>query len=57
MTVKIIRHSVFKDHRGYYWTTWKKGMLNKIKFNHDKFSVSKLSIIRVSPTRVIIGAQ
>ncbi len=44
--LKIIKNSSFKDKRGFYWTTWKKGMFNKIKFNHDKFSTSKKNTIR-----------
>ncbi len=44
--IKIIKNSTFKDHRGYYWTTWKKGILKKIKFNHDKFSISKKNVLR-----------
>ena len=44
--IKVINNSTFKDKRGYYWTTWKKGTLNKINFNHDKFSMSKKNILR-----------
>ena len=44
--LKVIKNTTFKDRRGFYWTTWKKGMLNKIKFNHDKFSVSKKNVLR-----------
>ena len=36
--IKILKNSTFKDKRGYYWTTWKKGDVEKIKFNHDKIS-------------------
>ena len=39
--LKIIKNSTFRDKRGFYWTTWKKGILQKPKFNHDKFSISK----------------
>ena len=39
--LKIIKNSSFKDNRGFYWTTWKKGIFQKLKFNHDKFSISK----------------
>ena len=46
LKVKIIKNSTFKDHRGFYWTTWKKGSLKKIKFNHDKFSISKKKVLR-----------
>ena len=44
--VKIIKNSIFKDHRGFYWTTWKKGILKKMHFNHDKFSISKKKVLR-----------
>ena len=46
LEVKIIKNSTFKDNRGFYWTTWKKGSLKKIKFNHDKFSISKKRVLR-----------
>ena len=38
--------SNFKDSRGYYWTTWKKGDFKKLNFNHDKFSISKKNVLR-----------
>jgi len=44
--IKIIKNYSFKDHRGFLWTTWKKGVFNKIKFNHDKFSLSKHKTLR-----------
>ncbi len=44
--IKIIKNSTFNDNRGYYWTTWKKGTLKTIKFNHDKFSLSKKNVLR-----------
>ena len=44
--VKKIKNSSFKDHRGYYWTSWKKNIINKIKFNHQKFSLSKKKDLR-----------
>ena len=43
---KIIQNSVFKDKRGQLWTTWKKGIFSKHKFNHDKFSISKKNVLR-----------
>ena len=46
LKVKIFKNSSFKDHRGFYWTTWKKGIFSKKKFNHDKFSVSKKNVLR-----------
>ena len=48
MTFKLkkIKKKLFKDHRGYYWTSWKKGSIKKIKFKHDKFSLSKKNVLR-----------
>ena len=48
MTTELKRNknTSFKDHRGYYWTTWKKNTFKKIKFNHDKFSISKKKVLR-----------
>ena len=39
--IKVLKNAAFKDKRGMLWTTWKKGVFKKIKFNHDKFSFSK----------------
>ena len=36
----------FKDHRGYYWTSWKRSSINRINFKHDKFSLSKKNVLR-----------
>ena len=44
--IKIIKNTNFRDKRGLLWTTWKKGFFKKIKFNHDKFSLSKRKTIR-----------
>lgn len=44
--IKIINQKNFKDKRGLLWTTWKKGLFKKIKFNHDKFSLSKKNTLR-----------
>ena len=44
--IKVLKNSAFKDKRGMHWTTWKKGIFKKIKFNHDKFSVSYKNVIR-----------
>ena len=44
--IKIIKNSSFKDKRGQLWTTWKKGVFNKVKFNHDKFSLSNKNSLR-----------
>jgi dTDP-4-dehydrorhamnose 3,5-epimerase len=43
---KVIKNPAFKDKRGQLWTTWKKGLFNKIAFNHDKFSLSKKNTLR-----------
>ena len=44
--IKIFKSSAFIDSRGYYWTSWKKGQVNKIEFRHDKFSLSKKNVLR-----------
>ncbi len=44
--VKVYKNTSFKDHRGYYWSSWKKGSIKKIKFRHDKFSLSKKNVLR-----------
>ena len=44
--IKIINNKNFKDFRGLLWTSWKKGNFKKIKFNHDKFSLSKRKTLR-----------
>lgn len=44
--VKIFTGSNFKDKRGILWTSWNKLKLNKINFNHDKFSLSKKNVFR-----------
>ena len=48
MTFKIVKYknSSFVDKRGYYWTSWKKGTIKKLKFRHDKFSLSKKNVLR-----------
>ena len=48
MTFKIkkIINSSFKDHRGFYWSSWNSRKLKNIKFNHDKFSLSKKNVLR-----------
>jgi dTDP-4-dehydrorhamnose 3,5-epimerase len=43
--IKVLKSSIFKDHRGYLWTSWEKKKI-KLKFNHDKFSVSKKNVLR-----------
>ena len=44
--IKIFKSSAFIDNRGYYWTSWKKGQVKKIRFKHDKFSLSKKNVLR-----------
>ena len=44
--IKKFTSSAFIDKRGYYWTSWKKGQIKKIKFKHDKFSLSKKNVLR-----------
>ena len=45
--VKSFKNNSFKDQRGYYWTAWKsKSVTKKLKFNHDKFSLSKQKVLR-----------
>ena len=46
MSIKIFKNKAFKDLRGYYWTSWKKEVIKKIKFKHDKFSLSKRNVLR-----------
>ena len=44
--IKIFKNKSFKDHRGYYWTSWRKGETKKVYFRHDKFSLSKKNVLR-----------
>jgi len=44
--IKIQKNKFFKDHRGYYWTSWNKRMNRNIIYNHDKFSLSKKNVLR-----------
>ena len=44
--IKIFKNNSFKDHRGYYWTSWKGKLAKRVKFNHDKFSLSKKNVLR-----------
>ena len=46
ISIKKFTNSAFKDNRGYYWTNWQKGKFKSIKFNHDKFSLSKKNVLR-----------
>ena len=44
--IKIIKKSVFKDLRGRLWTSWKKTDHKNLKFNQDKFSISKKNTLK-----------
>ena len=44
--VKKLINSSFSDYRGYYWTSWKKGLIKNIEFKHDKFSLSEKNVLR-----------
>ena len=44
--VKKIVNKSFKDNRGFYWTSWESGIIPKLKFRHDKFSLSKKNVLR-----------
>jgi len=44
--VKKLINSSFNDYRGYYWTSWKKGLIKNIEFKHDKFSLSEKNVLR-----------
>jgi dTDP-4-dehydrorhamnose 3,5-epimerase len=48
MSIKLKKfiNTSFRDHRGYYWTNWEKNKFKSIKFNHDKFSLSKRNVLR-----------
>ena len=45
LRIKNKSNSVFRDFRGLYWTSWEK-KLDKINYNHDKFSLSKKNVLR-----------
>ena len=44
--IKKIVNTSFKDHRGYYWTSWQKKSIKNIFFKHDKFSLSRKNVLR-----------
>ena len=44
--IKVIKGSIFKDHRGTLWTSWEKSKKIKLLFNHDKFAISKKKVLR-----------
>ena len=33
--IKVYNNSSFRDKRGYYWTSWRKDRVKKLKFKHD----------------------
>ena len=44
--VKYFTSSSFKDSRGEIWTTWDNVYSSKLRFNLDKFTTSKKSVLR-----------
>ena len=44
--IKVYKNTSFKDHRGYYWTSWKSNTIKSVIFRHDKFSLSKKNVLR-----------
>ena len=44
--IKVYNNRSFRDKRGYYWTSWRKDRVKKLKFKHDKFSLSKKNVLR-----------
>ena len=42
----VFKNNSFRDYRGFYWSSWKEGSIKKIKFKHDKFSLSKKNVLR-----------
>ena len=44
--IKFINIKKFQDQRGDLWTIWNKNLFNKLKFNHDKVSISKKNVLR-----------
>lgn len=44
--IYIKKKNLFKDKRGLLWTSWEKKDFKNIKFNHDKFSISKKNVLR-----------
>jgi len=43
--IKIFKNTIHKDSRGFIWTSWNKKKI-KLKFNHDKFALSKKNVLR-----------
>ncbi len=46
MKLSTFTNSVFRDNRGYYWSSWEKKKYPKMNFVHDKFSISKKNVLR-----------
>lgn len=46
--VRRYKESIFKDERGYIWTSWKnnKKKYFNLNFKHDKFALSKKNVLR-----------
>ena len=44
--IKKFKNISFKDHRGFYWTSWQKKLHNRMEFKHDKFSLSRKNVLR-----------
>ena len=44
--IEVYRPDVYKDYRGEYWTSWKRGDGKNLEFNHDKVSTSRKNVIR-----------
>ena len=44
--VKYFKINAFNDFRGQIWTFWEKKYFKNIKFNLDKFTLSKKNVLR-----------
>ena len=44
--LKVIKNSTFRDKRGFYWTTWKKGILRKLNLIMISFQSQKKNVLR-----------
>ena len=44
--LKIIKNSSFKDNRGFYWTTWKKGIFKNLNLIMTNFLYQKKKVLR-----------
>ncbi len=43
--IKVFKETIHKDNRGFIWTSWQKKKPG-LKFNHDKFALSKKNVLR-----------